>query len=137
MHVKTNQMLSKAVEWLLIKDPDAFLAFRHRRIPMSWLPFSTSKPPSHGGITICFLVEPTEGIARFSLALCSNKDNFSKDMGRQIAFGRLTLEKSRYTILDYTNEEDLMGQARNILLDCYEVDPLAKKVIDDYESLLY
>lgn len=126
VYIQTDKMLDKAVQWSLTNDPEAFIAFRHRR-----------DPQGIGAVTFCFLVEPTRGSAKFSLALCSTKDNFSKDIGRQIAFGRLTLDKTSYSLSDYVLEEDLMWQARNILVDSCEYDPLARKVINEYGSLLY
>lgn len=119
-------MLPKAINWLDIEDEDAFLAFRHRRN------FQDSRA---GGVTFCFLVEPSYNRARFSVAVCSDKDNFSRAIGRQIAFGRLSLSKY-YTIEDYSNEYELMEQARDVLLDKSEEDAFATKVINAYGNYI-
>lgn len=66
------------------------IQFIHRR-PINLI-HSMYTPASHGGFTVAYQeVEP--GLIEYSIAQCSNRDNFNKKLGRDIAHGRLVNNK--------------------------------------------
>jgi len=120
-------MLAKAATWLGVYDEGAFITFRHlRRTNLSY-----NRVHAKGGATFCFLVEPNNGVFHFSVALCSNKDIFNKERGRQIAFGRMTLNHTHF-LGEFSGEDSMLEQALSVLEDSN--NPLALKLHRDHEK---
>lgn len=77
-------------------DDDTFLTFRHYRYPVlvpavledQTFTFVECGYEAHGGVTFCVVAEPDSEFLYVSVAECSTKDLFNKNLGREVSLGR-------------------------------------------------
>lgn len=77
-------------------DADTFLTFRHYRYPIlvpvvlddSTIALEQRGFEANGGVTFCVVAEPDSEVLYVSVAECSSKDLFNKNLGREVSFGR-------------------------------------------------
>ena len=94
-------MLAKDViiEQLGSCDKDMFITYRHYRV----LDEDMIEVNARGGVTFCVAAEPDSKLLHVSMAECSDKDLYNKDIGRKVSFGRLA-NISEYTTLEWDRE---------------------------------
>lgn len=76
-------------------DADTFLTFRHYRVPcfiineaeVGFNLFQTGYE-ANGGVTLCVVAEPDSEVLHVTVAECSDRDLFNKNIAREISFGR-------------------------------------------------
>lgn len=76
-------------------DMDTFLTYRHYRLP-SFVIDSDSEGfravqtgyEANGGVTFCVVAEPDAEKLHVTVAECSDRDLFNKNIAREISFGR-------------------------------------------------
>jgi len=76
------------------------IQFIHRR-PVD---AATRDFSSRGGFTVAYRAVPEDNHVEYSVAVCSDRDNFNKKLGRDIAAGRLTRGMARRIVVG--TEED-------------------------------
>lgn len=74
-------------------DPDTFLTFRHYRVPnpLQFIPgvgIVDTGYAANGGVTFCVVAEPDSKLLHVTVAECSKRDLFNKNIAREIAMGR-------------------------------------------------
>lgn len=83
-------------------DDDTFLTFRHYRNPrLEWFPYTTGVTltyEANGGVTFCVVAEPDSELLHVTVAECSNRDLFNKNIAREIALGRFFRVAEFFTI---------------------------------------
>jgi hypothetical protein len=60
--------------------------------------WKNGEPLPHGGATIAYYIDETD-TAHYSIAECSDKDNFNRKIGRNVADGRLFGPKKKEHLL--------------------------------------
>lgn len=60
-----------------------------------------------GGLTVAWEVNEQNKSIRYAFAICSDRDNFNKKVGRTIAGGRLKSPNHSFVVYDVTEEEFL------------------------------
>lgn len=115
-------------------DADTFLTYRHYRNPAFDLVenFNTLQVEqvgyeANGGVTFCVVAEPDSQKLHVTVAECSDRDLFNKNIAREISFGRF------YRVGDFTtiNWNRNMTIAEN-LEENWELFGIRK----DYEDLV-
>src|SRR5687767_13519300 len=57
------------------------------------------RPMNRGGATVCYFPDPDKAVMRVGVAVCSKKDNFSKEQGRLLAMKRaFRQEKKAFSV---------------------------------------
>lgn len=84
-------------------DADTFLTFRHYRVPAFVIDEASEGfrvlqlgYEANGGVTLCVVAEPDSEVLHVTVAECSDRDLFNKNIAREIAFGRF------YRVGDFT-----------------------------------
>lgn len=119
-------------EFLVRKaDNDTFLTYRHYRVPAFVIDESgelgfrvlQSGYEANGGVTFCVVAEPDSELLHVTVAECSDRDLFNKNIAREIAFGRflrvgefITVEWDRsLTIAEVLeNNWDIFGVRKDV-----------------------
>lgn len=76
-------------------DADTFLTYRHYRMPsfvinedVDGFMLVQSGFEANGGVTFCVVAEPDSEVLHVTVAECSERDLFNKNIAREISFGR-------------------------------------------------
>ena len=84
-------------------DADTFLTYRHYRVPAFVIDdegggFRVVQTgyEANGGVTFCVVAEPDSEALHVTVAECSDRDLFNKNIAREISFGRF------YRVGDFT-----------------------------------
>lgn len=85
-------------------DADMFVTYRHYRdIDPDF--FNEEILPT-GGVTFCVAAEPDSEKLHISVAECSTKDLYNKEVGRNISFGRF-YRVGDFTTVDWDRERSI------------------------------
>lgn len=86
-------------------DADTFLTYRHYRVPAFVIDnegegFRVVQTgyEANGGVTFCVVAEPDSEFLYVSVAECSIKDLFNKNLGREVSLGRFMRVGQYWTI---------------------------------------
>ena len=90
-------------------DEDMFVTYRHYRA----LDEDQLDIHARGGVTFCIAAEPDAKLLHISMAECSDKDLYNKDIGRKISFGRL-VNVSDYVTIDWDRDVSIAQNLENL-----------------------
>lgn len=114
-------------------DDDTFVTYRHFRkldtyfdMDDSGVAFEVTDISAKGGITFCVVAEPDSELLHVSVAICSSKDLYNKELGRRVSFGRFAVN-SQYFTISWDRE---LGIAHNITQHWDELVPHGYKLRD-------
>lgn len=98
-------------------DADTFLTYRHYRVPAFVIDEGSEGfrvvqvgYKANGGVTLCVVAEPDSEKLHVTVAECSDRDLFNKNIAREISFGRFYRVGDFVTInwnRDFTISENL------------------------------
>lgn len=85
-------------------DADTFVTYRHYRDLDP--DFFLEEILPTGGVTFCVVAEPDSELLHISVAECSSKDLYNKEVGRNISFGRF-YRVGDFTTIDWDRERSI------------------------------
>lgn len=109
----------------LVEDKDARLRTVHFRL-YDFDSIDSLDVSPRGGLTLVYFVSPTNNSITFATALCSNKDNYNKKLGRNIAIGRLYTRQGITAL--YKSGEDCLKVIESVLANSDNKDLLPGEV---------